>query len=390
MNTATGATDETPVRVRRRVTAPPRGGCNVRAAVTGCTPRHKPHRKTARAVVWMVVVLAGLEAAVRVRAVARYGWHTALADWTVRTDDGAVRPGVTRLPGGQRTTINRWGLRGHDIALHKPPGVFRILCLGESTTFGQPGDDDAVIWPARLQRRLRDAGHRVEVINGASPGWTVARSMQALDRLMRFSPDVVIIYHGATDLAAHCKRQFANAKAADGAGATLARWRDRLSMGYMLLRRNTAGWLATQYQRHRNHRLDARGINRFATQLEQLVRACRAGGAGVLLCSFPRAFGRSQPAGEQAQWAETALFFNPQLDVAGLSDAYARYNEAIRGVARRTGVRLVDLDRMIDVGGESFVDSVHLSASGHDQVAARIVPAVDEWIRSRALAGVIQ
>jgi hypothetical protein len=46
--------------------------------------------------------------------------------------------------------INSLGLRGRDAAAEKPPGAFRILCLGDSYVFGW-GVDDEESFPARLE-----------------------------------------------------------------------------------------------------------------------------------------------------------------------------------------------------------------------------------------------
>lgn len=339
--------------------------------------------------------MAAVELTVRARAVARYGWAQGLDGWLIEGDAiGSMTPGVTETPNGVRTTINRWGFRGHDFALSKPDGVIRIVCLGESTTFGQPCDDDESIWPARLEQRLTEIGRRVQVINASAPGQTIEQSIAKLDDLRRFDPDLVVVYHAATNIAAHTKRQFGgdteNADASVGLEPQLAQLRDRVSLAYMLMRRNTTAWLSSQFRRASDHRLDDRGITRFENQLIDLAEQCRDHGYAVAFCTFPRAFDESQPNGEQARLAESALFFNPQLSVAGLNDAYARYNNAIRQVAQRAGIRLVDLDDAVDPGERNFIDSVHLSTVGHGAVADRIADLVDDWMSAQALANAVQ
>lgn len=348
--------------------------------------------KAFRAFVWTLIMLCGLETVVRVRAVSRYGWRQGLSGLIDAQTEGdyALQTGVSTSVGGAVLTINRWGIRGREVALHKPANTHRILCLGESTTFGQPGDDDDAIWPARLERRLSKAGAPVEVINGAAPGHTTEHSRRKLDRLLRFDPDLVIIYHAATDIAAHGKRQFTLATESVSAEAKLSKLRDRVSMGYMLMRRNTAAWLMTQFRSHRVARLDQRGVDRFRDSLAALVEQCRRQNVGVLLCTFPRAFCESQTVNAQIKAAGSALFFNPHLDVDGLNDAYARYNEAIRSVAREASVGLIDLDVAITADAECFIDSVHLSTEGHDRTARCVADVIDDRVSKRAMAGAVQ
>jgi len=343
----------------------------------------------------MLIFIAAAELTVRARAVARYGWAQGLDGWLPEGESNdSLSPGVTESPNGVRTTINRWGFRGHDFALNKPDGVIRIVCFGESTTFGQPSDDDETIWPARLERRLTEFGRRVEVINASAPGQTIEHSIAKLDHLRRFEPDMVVIYHAATNIAAHTRRQFGgdngDADASAGLESQLNGLRDRLSLGYLLMRRNTTAWLSTQLCRASEHRLDDRGIAQFENQLIDLAEQCREYGFAVAFCTFPRAFDESQPNGEQARLAESALFFNPQLNVAGLNDAYERYNVAIRQAATRTGCRLIELDAEIDSTDRNFIDSVHLSTVGHDAVADRVAAMVNDWMSARALANAVQ
>ena len=77
-----------------------------------------------------------------------------------------------------RVRTNALGLRGSvETEPKKPPGVRRILCLGDSFTFGKGVADDETV-PARLAVRLAaPAGPRTEVLNagvvsyGASNEW---------------------------------------------------------------------------------------------------------------------------------------------------------------------------------------------------------------------------
>jgi lysophospholipase L1-like esterase len=88
--------------------------------------------------------------------------------------------------------INRFGQRGPDYPMKKPAGVFRILGLGDSFTFGW-GVAEEKIYLRLLERRLREAGNNVEVINAAVPAW---HSLQSLEYLLRegvrFQPDLVV------------------------------------------------------------------------------------------------------------------------------------------------------------------------------------------------------
>jgi len=72
---------------------------------------------------------------------------------------------------GRHLTINRDGLRGReDDADGKPPGRFRVLCLGDSFTLGY-GVDDRATYPAQLQA-LRP---RVQALNMGQGGYSIGQ-----------------------------------------------------------------------------------------------------------------------------------------------------------------------------------------------------------------------
>ncbi|HKE01777.1 MAG TPA: hypothetical protein VKE69_12250, partial [Planctomycetota bacterium] len=84
--------------------------------------------------------------------------------WRVSYDRPA--PGYFDADGSYDVTTNRLGFRDREFDVEKKPGEIRILCVGDSFTYGQGvRNDDA--WPQVLERRIRDRiGDPVEVING--------------------------------------------------------------------------------------------------------------------------------------------------------------------------------------------------------------------------------
>ena len=346
--------------------------------------------KTARAMLLAGLLLLSIEAVVRVRAYMRYGVAGTQADiYEVDPELGRVpTAGATMVSAGATTTINRWHMRGPDITLNKPAGVTRILCLGESTTFGQPCDDNTSIWPARLEEMLNAEGHGTfEVLNGAMPGYTVSSSrLHFARRLARFASDIVVIYHASTNISAHVKREF-DPEQITASPWSLSALRDRFSLAYMLLRSNTAALLADQFPAQRSDTLDQRGVDFFSNELQRLIEDCRAAGARVIVCTFPRAFDAGQSTAERLRLAGSALFFNPQLSVDGLEDAYQRYNDAIRTTALDERTVMVDLDRIVPRGDDDFIDSVHLSPSGHQLVAATVCRAIKDMTPTLSTPG---
>jgi lysophospholipase L1-like esterase len=82
-----------------------------------------------------------------------------------------MRPGHRAFTHDRAVEINRLGLRDRDHPRVPPPGVRRLLALGDSQTFGN-GLALADTWPKQLERELqrRAGAPRWEVVNGGLPG----------------------------------------------------------------------------------------------------------------------------------------------------------------------------------------------------------------------------
>lgn len=113
----------------------------------------------------------------------------------------AGRPDATLEAAGKVVHFNTLGERAtnvRDLPVPKPPGVFRIVCEGGSTTFDLLAPDDASTWPARLGALLAP---RVDVANAGFPGWTSLESLVSLEiRDVDLAPDLVVVFSGVNDL----------------------------------------------------------------------------------------------------------------------------------------------------------------------------------------------
>lgn len=96
-------------------------------------------------------------------------------------------------------TINSLGYRGAEITRAKPANTVRILCLGDSGTYGQYVDQGHT-FPEVLQTLLRAKDLPVEVINGGVLGTTIVDQLQFLERSMVLDPDVVLLTFSENDI----------------------------------------------------------------------------------------------------------------------------------------------------------------------------------------------
>lgn len=74
-----------------------------------------------------------------------------------------------------------------------------ILVVGDSLAAGYGLGDIDLSWPAVLERKLREDGADVTVVNGAESGRTTAGGASAIDWYLRRRVDVLVIALGGND-----------------------------------------------------------------------------------------------------------------------------------------------------------------------------------------------
>ena len=73
-----------------------------------------------------------------------------------------------------------------------------VLAVGDSLTAGY-GLPESEAYPAQLERKLRQAGYRWQVINAGISGETSSGTLSRVDWILKLKPDIVILETGAND-----------------------------------------------------------------------------------------------------------------------------------------------------------------------------------------------
>jgi len=97
--------------------------------------------------------------------------------------------------------LNSWGFRSREFEVPKPRGRVRIVCLGDSWTFGANVDQDQA-YPQRLEALLRRAypATDAEVLNLGVFGYSSYQGLTLLRRhVQALQPDVVVIGFAMND-----------------------------------------------------------------------------------------------------------------------------------------------------------------------------------------------
>ena len=102
--------------------------------------------------------------------------------------------------------INSHGFRGEEFSEVKPPNTYRIFMLGGSTMYGTGSTSDETTIPGYLQNYFDESNleFKIEIINAGIQGADAETELNLIkNKLLRFSPDMIIIYDGWNDLRAN-------------------------------------------------------------------------------------------------------------------------------------------------------------------------------------------
>src|ERR1700751_561909 len=98
---------------------------------------------------------------------------------------------------GVPVSINSEGLRDREFALEKPPGVYRVMMLGDSTTFGWGVKEEntaAKFLERKLNANLPAGYSRAEVMNAGVGNYDTVQEVTYYETIgWKFHPDLVVL-----------------------------------------------------------------------------------------------------------------------------------------------------------------------------------------------------
>jgi lysophospholipase L1-like esterase len=109
-------------------------------------------------------------------------------------------PGSSGMVAGLPVAINSFGCRDRNYSLVKPPGVIRIVGVGDSLTFGQ-GVKQEHTYLARLEEALASKNLPTEVINCGVGGYNVNEDARRFAEVIgSLDPDIITIGYELGDI----------------------------------------------------------------------------------------------------------------------------------------------------------------------------------------------
>ena len=263
--------------------------------------------------------------------------------------------------------INSDGFKGPEIdRAHARP---RILALGDSTTFG----GGAVDYPRVIAAVLGVRGVAAEVINGGVEGYSPRNVIYELDRYKSLKPEIVTLYIGWNALYAR------NPWSTDWENRVRFFWLAKSTYRALRLMVNAHGYALSLINRNPHSDPASSDVARltaysppFLSDIDRIISALESGGAQVILVTLPGLFTSSErPSVFALKKGHMPDFTNNPFVLAKLTE---RYNDALRDLARRRGLGVIDLEKWsIDAfqpRDAYFTDSVHLNARGLEKIGA--------------------
>jgi lysophospholipase L1-like esterase len=340
----------------------------------------------------VAVMLLVAEGAVRVRQALKYGSAETVEDLYTVDKDSKLRVPIAGKSSGP-ITINRLGFRGPDIAAKKEAGTIRIAFLGASTTFCAEVSSNEATWPHLVADALaaQVPGRRLEYINGGVPGYVVRRSIENLAvRVAPLEPDVIVIYHAANDLSRELRQLAAKEGVIERASLAERSWLARQSLLWDLVEKNVRILTSQAAARQNAGRLKVAPSqlgDAFRQDLIELVSESKKRAKLVAIATFAIQSRATQDEEQQRRGSASAFVYMPFMTPKSLIDAYARYNDVIREVARDTGILLIEGESSIPGDPVHFADTVHFTDAGSERMARRVTAVLAAAPGFRSIAG---
>ena len=282
-----------------------------------------------------------------------------------------------------------------DIERPRAGDELRVVALGGSTTESSELPEPER-YPARLQGLLSDAyvDRPINVVNAGRDWWTTKHSLiHYVTHVRRWRPDVVTVMHAVNDL----YRSFAS----DGyaLGEYTASWghfygpaiqgaRPPTFLGWLLGRTSRLmflHWYSDWRIREVDYGLDQyRSIPEYEAHLRTLAQVVAADGAALFVLTQGSLY-KPEPSadeldairfGEEFCMTRTGWLTAEYPSVPSLRRAMDAYNDVARRVASEEGAVLVDLDGRLSRDLNTFIDDVHHTSSGAEQVADAVFEAI--------------
>ena len=279
------------------------------------------------------------------------------------------------------------GINGaRDVIIPKPKGLFRINCLGASTTGNYIFESEkAFSYPLELEKILQNhfQSKEIEVNNCGHGGYTTAEVLiKFLLNSIDSKPDMIVLYHAYNDLRPSLMPSFQSdyfhAKKNLGEVLHIFRWGSwfpniplalpNYIFNLYLPQNVRYGILSAIEKGSVDLESEFHGLETYWRNIENLIHVCKGNGIKIVLSTY-------------------CHFLYPAIKDDKLHLKYRQgvlmENEAMRNLSIKHELPLVDNFNLVPYEEKYFLDSVHFSPEGMHEIAKNISKPIIEQIVSR-------
>lgn len=273
-------------------------------------------------------------------------------------------------------SINKYGFRGSDFEIDREPGVYRIVALGDSSTFGfgvDPGDAYPERLNAELERRCPSC--RFEVINLGVPGYSSEQGVAlAQEWIAKLKPQAITISYGTNDW---WKREHSDADEMarlQTAGAKMGRIARKSALVRGIESFNNRG--DAKNPSNKPPLVPRVGIDKYRENIEKIAEFARRAGARVILMdnNFYVPFGTEALVSLAREYSDYALIDGVGILATSLhdiDDLRTKYPQSIN-IAIRLYSRVIQKRPVFLV----MIDPIHPNPVGHQILAVALADEI--------------
>jgi len=259
--------------------------------------------------------------------------------------------------------INSQGFRDKERTVKKDGNVFRILCLGDSSTFGwsvRLEETYHALLEEKLNKEYGRSGARFEVINAGVTGYTSYQGLRLYKQKgYRYKPDIVIFYLGINDSQKKfylSDKQIIPDNILSNSNADIKNNLLLKLSSYRLLRKvivNISGMI----RNNTGEKVQRVSSEDFKNNILELNRSCRKNGSRLLLISIP--------------------FNKKEIDRLNLNAEAAFVLNELENISKTYNIPLIYIPEMstgapfVD-NSQLFLDVWHPSPAGHRIIMERL------------------
>ena len=256
---------------------------------------------------------------------------------------------------------------GRDVLIPKPKGLFRVNCLGESTTQYYLSDKNGTYsWPLELEKILKKKKLNLEVNNCGTGSYVSS------DLLIRFllqvadtSPDVLVIYQGYSDIRAYLTKGFESdySHSRKNLGEEYYKYYFGSLLPYVPL--NFINYIQNKWfpQNHRYSLIESisqgeidvniidvqKGLLAYERNIQNIITICKARNIEVVLCTY-------------------CYYLHEKVKDSKIHKTYENIvneeNNIMKKLSENNKIKLVDAYNLIPKNNKNFVDIIHFSPEG--------------------------